>query len=77
MSGLLKPCSIFNPQVFKRMDKNKDGKISLDEFSEGIRAFSSSITSEQIDELFKDLDVDGDGQIDVKEFAMCFVVGCD
>lgn len=59
------------------MDKNKDGKISLDEFSEGIRAFSSSITSEQIDELFKDLDVDGDGQIDVKEFAMCFVVGRD
>ncbi|CAF1702433.1 unnamed protein product [Brassica oleracea var. botrytis] len=64
-------------EVFKRMDKNKDGKISLDEFSEGIRAFSSSITSEQIDELFKDLDVDGDGQIDVKEFAMCFVVGRD
>ncbi|KAF8048156.1 hypothetical protein N665_2637s0002 [Sinapis alba] len=64
-------------EVFKRMDKNKDGKISLDEFSEGIRAFSPSITSEQIDELFNDLDNDGDGQIDIIEFAMCFVVGRD
>ncbi|KAF8095712.1 hypothetical protein N665_0324s0010 [Sinapis alba] len=61
----------------KEIRKTKDGKISLDEFSEGIRAFSPSITSEQIDELFNDLDNDGDGQIDIIEFAMCFVVGRD
>ncbi|KAF8118879.1 hypothetical protein N665_0002s0181 [Sinapis alba] len=61
-------------QVFERINKNKDGKISWDEFSQGIRAFSPTLTSEEINEMFKEFDVDGDGQIDIIEFAKCFVI---
>ncbi|XP_010453946.1 PREDICTED: probable calcium-binding protein CML32 [Camelina sativa] len=56
-------------QVFERVDKNKDGKISWDEFAEAIRAFTPSITSEELEDMYRVLDVDGDGQIDAEEFA--------
>ncbi|CAH8305001.1 unnamed protein product [Eruca vesicaria subsp. sativa] len=64
-------------EVFERMDKNKDGKISREEFDQVFRAFSPSMTSEEIDEIFKELNVDGDGQIDIIEFAKCYVVDTD
>lgn len=62
-------------EIFERVDKNKDGKISWDEFAEAIRVFSPSITSEEIDKMFKELDVDNDGQIDAVEFESCLVMG--
>ncbi|CAF1696299.1 hypothetical protein HID58_050139 [Brassica napus] len=62
-------------KVFESIDKNKDGKISWDEFSQWIRAFSPLMTSEEIDEMFTELDADGDRQIDIVEFAKCYVVG--
>lgn len=61
-------------EIFQRVDKNKDGKISWDEFAEAIRAFSPSITSEEIDKMFRELDADGDGQIDSVEFASCLIL---
>ncbi|KAG7550980.1 EF-hand domain [Arabidopsis thaliana x Arabidopsis arenosa] len=62
-------------EIFERVDKNKDGKISWDEFAEAIRAFSPSITSEELDKMFRELDVDGDNQIDAVEFASCLMLG--
>ncbi|KAL1195469.1 putative calcium-binding protein CML32 [Cardamine amara subsp. amara] len=62
-------------EIFERVDKNKDGKISWDEFALAIRAFSPSITSEEVDKMFRELDADGDGQIDSVEFASCLVLG--
>ncbi|KAG7609524.1 EF-hand domain [Arabidopsis suecica] len=62
-------------EIFERVDKNKDGKISWDEFAEAIRAFSPSITSEEIDNMFREIDVDGDNQIDVAEYASCLMLG--
>ncbi|CAA0374968.1 unnamed protein product [Arabidopsis thaliana] len=61
-------------EIFESVDKNKDGKISWDEFAEAIRVFSPQITSEKIDKMFIVLDVDGDGQIDDVEFASCLMV---
>ncbi|CAE6032388.1 unnamed protein product [Arabidopsis arenosa] len=61
-------------EIFERVDKNKDGKISWDEFAEAIRVFSPKITAEEIDKMFIVLDVDGDGLIDAVEFASCFMV---
>ncbi|KAJ4866105.1 putative calcium-binding protein CML32 [Raphanus sativus] len=61
-------------QAFEEIDKNKDGKISWDEFAQWIRAFSPSMTSEEIDEMFTELDVDGDRHIDIVEFAKCYAV---
>ncbi|CAH8271397.1 unnamed protein product [Arabidopsis lyrata] len=62
-------------EIFERVDKNKDGKISWDEFAEAIRAFSPLITSEELDQMFRELDVDGDNQIDAAEFASCLMLG--
>ncbi|XP_010420472.1 PREDICTED: probable calcium-binding protein CML32 [Camelina sativa] len=56
-------------KVFQRVDKNKDGKISWDEFAEAIRAFTPSVTSGELENMFGMLDVDGDGQIDMEEFV--------
>ncbi|XP_010495251.1 PREDICTED: probable calcium-binding protein CML32 [Camelina sativa] len=56
-------------KVFQRVDKNKDGKISLYEFAEAIRAFTPSVTSGELENMFGMLDVDGDGQIDLEEFV--------
>lgn len=61
-------------EIFERVDKNKDGKISWDEFAKAIRAFSPRMTSKEIDEMFRELDLDGNGQIDAKEFASCLEV---
>ncbi|XP_010480047.1 PREDICTED: probable calcium-binding protein CML32 [Camelina sativa] len=52
-------------QVFERVDKNKDGKISWDQFV----SFTLSVTSEELEDMFRVLDMDGDGQIDAQEFA--------
>ncbi|XP_010424139.1 PREDICTED: probable calcium-binding protein CML32 [Camelina sativa] len=57
-------------EVFETVDKNKDGKISLDEFAEAMRAFNLSITSEELENMFRVLDMDGDGQIDADEFVL-------
>ncbi|KAG2334601.1 hypothetical protein Bca4012_015924 [Brassica carinata] len=62
-------------KAFEGIDTNKDGKISWDEFAQWIRAFSPSMTSEEIDKMFTELDVDGDRQIDIVEFSKCYVVG--
>ncbi|EOA28418.1 hypothetical protein CARUB_v10024624mg [Capsella rubella] len=61
-------------QIFERVDKNKDGKISWDEFAEAIRVFSPKITSEEIDKMFRELDIDGDNEIDAVEFASCLML---
>ncbi|KFK25963.1 hypothetical protein AALP_AA8G185500 [Arabis alpina] len=61
-------------QIFEKVDKNKDGKISWDEFADAICVFSPSMSSGEIDKMFKELDVDGDGQIDAVEFAPCMVL---
>lgn len=51
-------------EIFARVDKNKDGKISWEEFFKTIN---------EIDEMFKEVDVNSDGQIDIVEFASCLV----
>lgn len=61
-------------EIFARVDKNKDGKLSWDEFAEAIRVFTPEISSEEIDKMFRELDTDGDNQIDVMEFTSCLMV---
>ncbi|ESQ49758.1 hypothetical protein EUTSA_v10022182mg [Eutrema salsugineum] len=58
-------------QIFEKFDKNKDGKLSLDEFHEAALAFFNNFSQEDISSMFKEMDVDGDGELDADEFTSC------
>jgi len=56
--------------VFKALDTNQDGLLSLDEMRNGFEKVygADSDAVMQIEELFKELDLDGSGTIDYTEF---------
>ncbi|KAJ4869026.1 putative calcium-binding protein CML33 [Raphanus sativus] len=57
--------------IFAKFDKNKDGKISCEEFRDAIHALSPTIPSDKLVVMFNQLDTNGDGKIDAAEFASC------
>lgn len=56
-------------KVFNRFDANGDGKISATELGDIMRALGSSPTDDEIGRMMAEIDADGDGFIDLKEFA--------
>ncbi|KAI3977003.1 hypothetical protein MKX01_008861 [Papaver californicum] len=55
--------------VFKRFDANRDGKISSTELSDVLKALGSETSPEELKQMMDEIDTDGDGFIDLKEFA--------
>ena len=56
-------------QAFKIFDKNGDGFISAPELRHIMTCLGESLTDQEIDEMIKEADVDGDGQINYEEFV--------
>lgn len=55
-----------NPEeVFKKLDTNGDGSVSLDEFKAGPRAQKDPSKAE---EIFKKIDANSDGKLSLEEF---------
>ncbi|KAI3988556.1 hypothetical protein MKX01_021987 [Papaver californicum] len=54
--------------VFKRFDANGDGKISNTELSDVLKTLGSETSPEELKEMMDEIDADGDGFIDLKEF---------
>jgi uncharacterized membrane protein YvbJ len=52
--------------LLKEFDKNEDGKLSPDEIAEMMRYIGRG--QEDGEAMLKDLDEDGDGHVDMKEF---------
>ena len=53
------------------MDENGDGKLSKDEVLNGYEeVFGVPINEEEVDKMFKEIDIDGNGTIDYTEFVM-------
>ena len=52
-------------EIFKKLDTNNDGFISLEEFKAGPRAQKDPAKAE---EIFKKMDKDGDGKLTLEEF---------
>ena len=55
-------------QAFELFDLNKNGKITHKELKKIMQGLGQNPTEVEIDELVKEIDADGDGQIDFDEF---------
>ena len=56
--------------IFKSLDKNGDGLLSLEELLEGYnKVFGLSMSKEQVAAIFHQIDTDGSGTIDYSEFV--------
>jgi calcium-dependent protein kinase len=53
------------------LDKNGDGNLSKQEILEGYEeVFGIPIIEEDVDRMFREIDIDGNGTIDYTEFVM-------
>ncbi|XVF12210.1 hypothetical protein REPUB_Repub08aG0095300 [Reevesia pubescens] len=59
-------------KVFNQFDANKDGKISVLELGDVLKAMGSSYTKEELERVMDDIDTDKDGFINLSEFySLC------
>ncbi|KAI9100195.1 hypothetical protein K1719_024413 [Acacia pycnantha] len=56
-------------RIFNKFDINGDGKISSSELKKMLLTLDSKTTSKEIKRIMAELDKNGDGYIDLKEFA--------
>ncbi|GLJ07605.1 hypothetical protein SUGI_0070660 [Cryptomeria japonica] len=59
----------FARRLLSIVDYNDDGKLSLAEFSDLIKAFGNKMASHKLEEIFKKADIDGDGVVDSEELV--------
>jgi Ca2+-binding EF-hand superfamily protein len=55
-------------EVFSRLDINKDGKLTEDELAKGFEEIFGTFAEQEIKEIMKKADTDGNGSIDFNEF---------
>lgn len=56
-------------KVFNRFDANGDGKISVSELINVMKALGSETSVEEVNQMMTKIDTDGDGFINLDEFA--------
>lgn len=55
-------------EAFKMFDLNGDGKISRVELGTVLRSLGETMTDSELEQMIKDVDTNGDGEIDLQEF---------
>ncbi|XP_073123802.1 uncharacterized protein [Henckelia pumila] len=55
-------------EAFKLFDKNGDGKISIEELGSVLRCLYPNVTVEELREMIREVDTDGNGTIEFQEF---------
>ncbi|GAB2279954.1 Probable calcium-binding protein cml25 [Dionaea muscipula] len=63
--------------VFKKFDVNGDGKISSSELGSIMRTLGQEVPEEELRIMIEEVDCDGDGFIDLKEFIELNTKGVD
>ena len=56
-------------EAFKVFDKNGDNLISAAELRHVMTTLGEKLTDQEVDEMIREADVDGDGQINYEEFV--------
>ncbi|KAK1263966.1 hypothetical protein QJS04_geneDACA021757 [Acorus gramineus] len=56
-------------EAFKVFDKDQNGFISAAELRHVMTNLGEKLTDEEVDEMIREADVDGDGQVNYEEFV--------
>jgi len=51
-------------QAFSMIDKDGSGKISSDELKNILKSIGEKLSDEEVDEIMRDIDLNGDGELD-------------
>lgn len=71
MEDKLKDVDTYDDMIleFKKLDKDKDGKIPAPEFKQYMKNMGSKLSQDEIEEMMKIADPKGDGSVDLDEFC--------
>ncbi|KAI7857375.1 calmodulin-like protein [Circinella umbellata] len=56
-------------EAFAVFDRDGNGYITLPELRQVMTSFGERLTSQELDEMIRDADIDGDGMINYQEFS--------
>ncbi|KAG1347705.1 neo-calmodulin [Cocos nucifera] len=56
-------------EAFKVFDKDQNGYISASELKHVMISLGEKLTDEEVDQMIKEADLDGDGQVNYEEFV--------
>ncbi|KAI0209246.1 putative calmodulin-like protein 2 [Lamellibrachia satsuma] len=63
----------FLRDAFRKFDQDGNGRITADELRHVMHNLGETMTDDEIDEMIRAADTDGDGQIDYEEFFQMMV----
>jgi calmodulin len=55
-------------EAFKVFDKDQNGLISSAEMSEALTNLGEKLTDEELEQMMREADIDGDGELNCQEF---------